>query len=260
VQGASTLSEFEVNRMIQEADEFAQEDRERRERIEKRNKAKALTDQAQRRLKEVTLDFGSAFTVSYRRQVEALSSEILDALEKDDERRLDRAQVDLQDVLYELNREVRLQYAEEDEGFFSAIRKTFAGDDDDDELYGSRRADYREDVRPARNENRGASYRSQGSPPARDNYSPRSSSYADAGNSRRYGNYDADEDYPERGEYDYNRPTSPRQRPVNNGEVQGRPSRDRVNSWDQERNSNRGRGRNLPPENNWDDDEDDDWF
>ena len=69
VQGASTLSEFEVNRMIQEAEQFAEEDRERRERIEKRNKAKALTDQAQRRLKEVTLDFGSAFTVSYRRQV-----------------------------------------------------------------------------------------------------------------------------------------------------------------------------------------------
>ncbi len=56
IQGASTLSEGEINRMIQDAAEFAEEDRQRRERIEKRNKAKALTDQALRRLKDVTLD------------------------------------------------------------------------------------------------------------------------------------------------------------------------------------------------------------
>ena len=46
IQGASTLSEMEVNRMISEAEKFASEDRERRERVEKRNRAKALTDQA----------------------------------------------------------------------------------------------------------------------------------------------------------------------------------------------------------------------
>ena len=260
VQGASTLSEFEVNRMIQEAEQFADEDRERRERIEKRNKAKALTDQAQRRLKEVTLDFGSAFTVSYRRQVEALSGEILDALAKEDERRLDRAQADLQDVLYELNREVRLQYADEDEGFFSAIRKTFTGDDDDEELYGSR-SGYREDVRPSRNENRGASYRSPSASP-RDNYGSGFPQYDEPRNARkpRYSNYDAYEEYPEKGDYDYNRPTTPRQRPTNNGDLQGRPGRDRANSWDNERNSMGKRGRQMPPENNWDDDEDDDWF
>ena len=260
VQGASTLSEFEVNRMIQEAEQFADEDRERRERIEKRNKAKALTDQAQRRLKEVTLDFGSAFTVSYRRQVEALSGEILDALAKEDERRLDRAQADLQDVLYELNREVRLQYADEDEGFFSAIRKTFTGDDDDEELYGSR-SGYREDVRPSRNENRGASYRSPSASP-RDNYGSGFPQYDEPRNARkpRYSNYDAYEEYPEKGDYDYNRPTTPRQRPTNNGDLQGRPVRDRANSWDNERTSTGKRGRQMPPENNWDDDDDDDWF
>lgn len=256
VQGASTLSEFEVNRMIQEADEFAEEDRERRERIEKRNKAKALTDQAQRRLKEVTLDFGSAFTVSYRRQVEALSAEILDGLEKEDERRLDRAQVDLQDVLYDLNREVRLQYEEEDEGFFSAIRKTFTGDDNDEELYGNSRSNYREDVRPARNENRGVSYRSPASPTVRDNYSTRSPQYSEPANSRtpRYSNYDNYDNYPEREEkeeYDYTRSdNSRRQRPSSNG----------GKNWDKSRNGDQGQPRNLQRENNWDDDEDDDWF
>ena len=90
------------------------QDRERRERVEKRNRARALTDQAQRRLKEVILDFGSQFASSYRRRIEALSEEILNSLEQDDDRRLDRAQADLQDTLYELNREVRLQYEQND--------------------------------------------------------------------------------------------------------------------------------------------------
>lgn len=140
VQGTSTLPEMEVNRLIEEAAEFAQQDRERRERVEKRNRARALTDQAQRRLKEVTLDFGSQFTRSYRRQIDALSAEILDSLERDDDRRLDRAQTDLQDVLYELNREVRLEYEEEEgEGFFESIRRTFTGDREDDFSYPARR-------------------------------------------------------------------------------------------------------------------------
>lgn len=125
VQGASTLSQSEINRMIQEADEFAREDRERRDRVEKRNRAKALTDQAQRRLREVTLDFGSQFTNPYRRDIDNLCREILDSLEQDDDRRLDRSQADLEDVLYELNREVRLQYNDEEEGFFESIKKNF---------------------------------------------------------------------------------------------------------------------------------------
>lgn len=93
--------------MIRDASQFADEDRERRERIDKRNRARSLVDGAGRKLKDVTLDFGNEFTRSYRRQIESLGTEILDALEKNDDRRLDRSQADLQDVLYELNREVR---------------------------------------------------------------------------------------------------------------------------------------------------------
>ncbi|MGK7875207.1 MAG: molecular chaperone DnaK [Xenococcaceae cyanobacterium] len=148
IQGASTLSEFEVNRMMREAAQFAQQDRERRERVEKRNRAKALTDQAQRRLKEVTLDFGIQFVSSYRRRIESLSEEILESLERDDERRLDRAQSDLQDALYEMNREVRLQYEpEEEDDFFDSIRRTFTGERDDDLPYSSRNSSYRDDYR-----------------------------------------------------------------------------------------------------------------
>jgi molecular chaperone DnaK len=145
IQGASTLSETEINRMIGEAAQFAEADRSRKERVEKRNNAKALTDRAQRRLKEVTLDFGSQFANYYRRRIDTLCEDILKSLAQEDERSLDRAQADLQDTLYELDREVRLQYEDEDsDDFFGAIRKTFLGDDSkDDDYYNPRRgADY----------------------------------------------------------------------------------------------------------------------
>jgi molecular chaperone DnaK len=220
IQGASTLSETEVKRMMQEAAQFAQQDRERRERVEKRNRARSMVDQAQRRLKEVTLDFGTQFTSSYRRQIEALSTEILDSLEKDDEIRLDRAQADLQDVLYELNREVRLQYeSEEEDSFFGAIRRTFTGDKEEDQPYPPRRSSsYREDYRDNPRDNYQQKYRDDYRSPSYDDYDK---SYYGRGNSSA--------------------------------------SRARNSSSESGRSSSRGRVRNIPHENNWDE-EDDDWF
>ena len=128
IQGTSTISEKDIDRMVQEASIFAEKDRQRRERIEKRNNAKALTDQALRRIKDVTLDFGAQFTSSYRRQIEVLNREIIESLNNDDERSLDKAKDNLEDLLHELNREVRLQYEEEDEGILESIKRTFAND------------------------------------------------------------------------------------------------------------------------------------
>jgi molecular chaperone DnaK len=280
VQGASTLSEGEVNRMIREAAEFADRDRERRERVEKRNRAKALTDQSLRRLKEVTLDFGTQFTNSYRRQIEALNTEILDSLERDDERRLDRAQADLQDVLYELNRDVRLQYEEEEgEGFFGAIKRTFTGEPEDDyPAYPSRRSPYEDPYRNDRSNrsDRSSSYgqspynQSPYSPPTYER--PRSASSYDDSRSvnrasspapidpwdeprttRRYEGASAS-DYAS----DY---SNGRDRVSNNLGRSRRPADDyeppRRSSSD--RNDSRNRTRNIPTENEWDE-EDDDWF
>lgn len=134
IQGASTLSDEEVNRMIREAEEFAESDRERRERIEKRNRAEGLALQAERKLREVALDFGMQFASSYRRRIENLVQELRNSLTRDDERGVDIAYSELQDALYELNREV-YQFAreeEEEEDFFGSIRRTFSGDSDRD--------------------------------------------------------------------------------------------------------------------------------
>jgi len=225
IQGASTLSEGEINRMIGDAARFAEADRTRREKVDKRNRARSLVDQAQRRLKDVTLDFGNEFTRSYRRQIESLSTEIIDALEKNDDRRIDRAQADLQDVIYELNREVRLQYDEEDDGFFSAIRKTFTGDKEDELPYEPRRDRYRQDYRPS-------------TPGYQSDYRPNYSANQDSYRPRNQDNYDNGRDS------DWS--SSPR-------------SEEKSYNNSKSNRSGGNRSRNIPPQNNWDDD-DDDWF
>ncbi|MDB9433598.1 molecular chaperone DnaK [Microcystis aeruginosa] len=225
IQGASTLSEGEINRMIGDAARFAEADRTRREKVDKRNRARSLVDQAQRRLKDVTLDFGNEFTRSYRRQIESLSTEIIDALEKNDDRRIDRAQADLQDVIYELNREVRLQYDEEDEGFFSAIRKTFTGDKEDELPYEPRRDRYRQDYRPGT-----PGYQSDYRP----NYSANQDSYRPPNQDNYYNGRDTDWSSPP-------------------------PSEEKSYNNSKSNRSGGNRSRNIPPQNNWDDD-DDDWF
>ena len=130
IQGASTLSEGEVNRMIQDAEEYAAEDRQRRERVEKRNRAEAEVLRAERQLKEVALTYGMQFAAGQRRRIESLVQELRESMKRDDDRAVDRAQGDLQDALYELNREVRLEAAEDEDDFFGSIRRTFSGEGD----------------------------------------------------------------------------------------------------------------------------------
>jgi len=136
VQGATNLEESEVQRMIQEAEEYAETDRLQRERVEKRNRAEALTFQAERLLREVALDFGMQFARDRRRRIEGLVQELRDYLEQSDERGIDMTQVDLQDELYDLNREAYLYEAEDqsDGGILGQIgntlKKTFSFDDD----------------------------------------------------------------------------------------------------------------------------------
>jgi molecular chaperone DnaK len=134
IQGASTLSESEINRMIQDAQKYADIDRERKERVEKRTRSEALILQAERQLREVALEFGMQFARSRRQRIDNICRELKDSLQEDDDRGIDQAYADLQDALYELNREVRQYYAEdEDDDLFGAIKEIFTGGDKDKE-------------------------------------------------------------------------------------------------------------------------------
>ena len=147
VQGASTLSEAEVNRMLQEAEQYAASDRERKERVEKRTRAEALILQAERQLKEVGLDFGMQFARSRRQRIEAISVQLREYLARDDDRGIDQSYADLQDALYELNREIRQYYSEDEEDdLFGSIRNVFTGERDR-EPYSRDTRDYGRDTR-----------------------------------------------------------------------------------------------------------------
>jgi molecular chaperone DnaK len=106
VQGATNLSESEVNRMMKDAEQFSDTDRRRRERIEKRNRSQDLVAQCDRRLREVNLDFGPQFAGGLRRHIEALSRDLQDSVAQDDDRQIDLNYANLQDALYELMQEM----------------------------------------------------------------------------------------------------------------------------------------------------------
>jgi molecular chaperone DnaK len=131
VQGASTLSEGEIRQAIQDAEKYADIDRERKERVEKRTRAEALIIQAERQLREVALDFGMQFARSRRQRIDNICRELRESLQENDDRGIDQAHADLQDALYDLNREVRQYYVDDEEDdLFGTIRDIFTGDKD----------------------------------------------------------------------------------------------------------------------------------
>ncbi|MGB8698025.1 MAG: Hsp70 family protein, partial [Thermosynechococcaceae cyanobacterium] len=122
VQGATNLAESDINRMIREAEQFADTDRRRRERIDKRNRSQDLIAQCDRKLREVSLDFGPQFAGDLRREIDLLSRDLQDSLKQDDDREIDMNYANLQDALSELVREsnqAALGYDEEEDDLFN---------------------------------------------------------------------------------------------------------------------------------------------
>ena len=136
IQGASNLSEAEIQQAINDAEKFADVDRQRKERVEKRTRAEALILQAERQLREVALDFGMQFARNRRQRIDNICRDLRDSLKEDNDRGIDQAYADLQDALSDLSREVRQYYAEDEEDdLFGTIRDIFIGDKDDDDFY-----------------------------------------------------------------------------------------------------------------------------
>ena len=131
IQGASTLTESEIKQAIQEAEKFANVDRSRKERVEKRTRAEALIISAERQLREVALDFGMGFARGRRQRIESICKRLRESLQENSDRGIDQSYADLQDALYELNQEVREYYAEDEEDdILGAIKDIFTGGND----------------------------------------------------------------------------------------------------------------------------------
>lgn len=121
IKGASTLDEKEVERMITDAEKYAERDRAKKERIEKLNRADRLVAASERQLKEMSLN-GYQITYERRKLVDKMIRELKDAIAKEDDYRLDKAQTELQEEIYSLSRELYEQEQfDEDDDLFGGI-------------------------------------------------------------------------------------------------------------------------------------------
>jgi molecular chaperone DnaK len=102
ITGTSTLSKQEVEQMVKTAEQFAEEDRTKREAAEARNRGDSVAYQTERMLK----DAGDKISAEERQKVEAALKELRDALGGDDGERIRTASDAVQQASYKLAEEM----------------------------------------------------------------------------------------------------------------------------------------------------------
>jgi len=96
ITDASTLDDREVERMVRDAEKFAAEDRQKRERIETKNQADALVYQSEKQIK----DFGDKLAAADKTKMEELIAALKEAIQKEDHDRMKTLSEDLKQALY----------------------------------------------------------------------------------------------------------------------------------------------------------------
>jgi molecular chaperone DnaK len=99
ITASTKLSKDEIERMVQEAEKFAEEDRKRKEKIELKNKADTLVYSAERTLREA----GDKISSDDRTKVEDVVKKLKDAIKKEDDDEIRRGMDDLTTVLHEIS-------------------------------------------------------------------------------------------------------------------------------------------------------------
>jgi molecular chaperone DnaK len=112
ITGASTLPNDEVDRMVREAEANANVDKERRDKIERKNQAEASVYQSEKQLEEL----GDKIPSSDKSKAETLISDLKDALAKDDDERIKTLMPELQQTLYSIGSNIYQQAAESNPG------------------------------------------------------------------------------------------------------------------------------------------------
>ncbi|PPS45919.1 molecular chaperone DnaK [Chroococcidiopsis sp. TS-821] len=98
ITGASTLDKTEVERMVAEAERNAAADKERREKVDRKNQADSLAYQAEKQLQ----DLGDKVPASDRTKVEGLVKDLREAVSKEDDDRIKTLMPELQQTLYSI--------------------------------------------------------------------------------------------------------------------------------------------------------------
>jgi molecular chaperone DnaK len=96
ITGASTLDKSDVERMVREAEQNASTDKERREKIDRKNQADSLAYQAEKQIQEL----GDKVPAADKTKVEGLVKDLRDAISKDDDEQIKKVMPELQQVLF----------------------------------------------------------------------------------------------------------------------------------------------------------------
>ncbi len=104
ITGGSNLNEDEINKIIDEAKSKASEDKKKRSVIDRKNNALTLIAQAERRLRDASLEFGPYGAERQQRAVEIAIQDVEEFLEDEDPQELEISCSALQEALFGLNR------------------------------------------------------------------------------------------------------------------------------------------------------------
>ncbi len=99
ITGASTLDKADVERMVNEAESHAAEDKERREKIDRKNQADSLAYQAEKQLQEL----GDKVPSEDKTKVEGLVKELREAINKEDDEQIQKLMPELQQALFSVS-------------------------------------------------------------------------------------------------------------------------------------------------------------
>ncbi|HCF26944.1 MAG TPA: molecular chaperone DnaK, partial [Cyanobacteria bacterium UBA11049] len=105
ITGASTLDKSEVERMVKQAEQNASADKERREKVDRKNQADSLAYQAEKQIK----DLGDKVPAADKTKVEGLVKDLRDAISKEDDEEIKRLMPELQQTLYSIGTNIYQQ-------------------------------------------------------------------------------------------------------------------------------------------------------
>ena len=124
VTGGSNLNQNEVNKLIEESKIKASEDRKKRASIDQKNNALTLVAQAERRLRDASLELGPYGAERQQRSVEVAMRDVEDLLQDNDLQELEYAVGSLQEALFGLNRRLSAERKTESNPI-QGIKNTF---------------------------------------------------------------------------------------------------------------------------------------
>lgn len=105
ITGASTLPDTEVERMVNEAEANANADKERREKIDRKNQADSLVYQAEKQLTEL----GDKVPADDKAKAESLIKDLKEAVAAEDDAKIQTVMPELQQVLYTIGTNIYQQ-------------------------------------------------------------------------------------------------------------------------------------------------------